>query len=302
MLGMLRNLPFFAASVTVHITILAILFSKPDPNELKEPSDGEHIVEVELIKDVERLLVERSIISTEQPDLQKELVVQHSSVRDPVPIMSIQRLRENTERNREMTHRREDFADPLNRTIITNKKVSKSDTIKEERIQKERKELFAKEGSLSVRILYSNSDIPDINIKDRKMLTAGLSDVESTGDRQLQSASLNIISDSGPSSTHSSRVILEKRLERDVELARILIQEKANRLVPVVYQKKLMEKRKRTAIVELILTQSGYVSHHNILKSTGLKEMDIAIRAILHLGEPYIYIPHPINIELTFLE
>ncbi|MCX7943019.1 MAG: hypothetical protein N2746_00710 [Deltaproteobacteria bacterium] len=94
----------------------------------------------------------------------------------------------------------------------------------------------------------------------------------------------------------------EISVKQDYELVRRMIEEKANRFVPIVYQKKLMEKKRRTAIVEIILNEKGYVFSHIIKKSTGIKEMDKSINAILHLAEPYLYVPKPVDIELVFYE
>lgn len=280
----MRNLPFFVLSMSIHLIALMLITLKFDIDVVKKIVSDKSIVEVELVKDI-RVSV-NSVINKISEKSDSPKIVRENPKEESKGELSIKNIDLKTS------------VKVLFDENVPDKSIYKSENIIKERVRENRKEptlltkiLYVEKGDIKNEFIKSSTN-PELSSKEEvKYESSNPFDMKislKTSDQLAIKENVGSISDVS--------------LTQDYDLVRRLIEEKANRFVPIVYQKKLQEKKKRTAVVELVLEESGYVRNHIIKKSTGLIEMDKCIRAILHLGEPYVFISRPIDIELVFYE
>lgn len=281
----MKKSPFFFASVIVHLTILALITLKLNAEILKQLINKTNIIEVEMIKPAENKTTLISAI--EYKDAIKEERKLFFS--------------------KNITPEKEDSLKPIKSEIKMNNSINTKSIIPEQRITNtnsktaSNSEKNSNDAKLDTKILYKINSSPDISINKEEKPKESINTKEDSS-KVIKYASLGLTISNDNKTQQISDITSEQTFSQDYEIARRIIEEKANRFVPVIYQKKLLEKKKRTALVEMIINKNGYVNSHIIKKSTGLQNMDRSIRAILHLAEPYIYVPRPVNIELIFYE
>jgi outer membrane biosynthesis protein TonB len=279
----LSKSPFFLASILVHMGIFYLLSFLLIDDIIKRNEVRDKVIDVELIK-IENP-AKNSIIenNTQRPTF---VTVRDSNLKDP------------DERVEKSVAIKEIATDDIN----TKSNIFEGFITSKTKIARQKGDNQGSSPSIVSRIIYRDDPKPDIKKPTDGRLLAHLSFQDKSPLSEVSKSSPDIQKSRDFHKSDVSPTFSEQNLKQDYELARLFIQEKANRFVPVVYQKRLLEKKKRTAIVEVVLQKQGYVESHRILKSTGLVEMDNSIRAILHLAEPYIYVPTPVSIELIFLE
>ncbi len=288
MSGFIRNMPFFAASVGIHILLLMLITLKLNADLIKRFLDSEKVIEVELIQ-------KNAIRSAESvTDFIKEKSDMPEIVKtEPVKVFSEKFYVKNIDLKSDVK-------------ILYKEKIADKNIVRSENVVKEVLTKNYEEPSVKAKILYYEKTDSDIKKDFNKSSNNSETSVKKGNPEEsidssygqkvaLRTSDFSAVSD-------SAKYLADMAMSQNYELVRRLIEEKANRFVPVMYQKKLLEKKKRTAIVEIVLGENGYVSNHIIKKSTGLAEMDKSIKAILHLAEPYVYVPRPVDIELVFYE
>lgn len=274
--------PFFVASILVHLTIFYLFSLNFDRDIISKQVDTNRVIDVQLI-DREQIAKD-SIVEyhTENPK-QQTIQTTRTQEREDKEISVI--VQKKTQDN-----------------INTNNTIPERNTNIKQQIQRETAKSESQGPTIVSKIIFRESTNPDIKKPTEKRLLASLSTGKASPVDETSKSTLGLQESNESYKTDILPILSEQNLKQDYEMARMFIEEKANRFVPVIYQRKLLEKKKKTAVVEVVLQKNGYVESHKILKSTGIAEMDKSIRAILHLAEPYIYIPRPVSIELIFLE
>ncbi|MGB9599089.1 MAG: hypothetical protein ACP5QK_06480 [Myxococcota bacterium] len=280
-----RKSPFFIASIVVHLIIFALITLRLNAEIIKEFFRQNTIIEVEVIKSINESNPLKSVIDYRDTIREDSKL----SISKDIEVKREDRLKSQISETKSTNY--------LNlKPTIPERKI-----IKAENNKKANPESDNREATITSRILYRLKSNPDIKIKGSEMLKNSIKVAEKSHMSE-QESSLRVVTSKINEQRAPSKDFSEQLLSQDYELVRRMIEEKANKFVPVIYQKKLLEKKKRTAIVEMTLSENGYVNSHIIRKSTGIGEMDRSIRAILHLAEPYVYVPKPVNIELIFYE
>ncbi|MCX7957583.1 MAG: hypothetical protein N3B13_00860, partial [Deltaproteobacteria bacterium] len=236
----LRKSPFFLASVIIHLIILMLITLRLDSEILKNSLRNIKFVEVELIKQKTREDSFRSVIEYKAVNESKH----------------INAASEATNRNT-WEKSKNTMSSALAVNIITKNRLSeKKVVLKESNL---RNNPIKSDGDAMVvsRILYvKRSDTefmvknvadvkPQMNIeakdlKDRYEANPVNSGI-STDNSHTAFNAYTAFNNNSPSFSE------EMSVSQDYEIVRRMIEEKVNRFVPLIYQKKLLEKKKRTA-------------------------------------------------------
>ncbi len=278
-----RQIPFFLASIGIHIVVFALFSLRLDMDMVEKFIRDQSIIEVKLMDKAKTEEASRSIVEYKNNEhTQKELIYFKSENRDNVIgefYKSDYRINIHL----------------MNKRSIPEKNIKESaNRIKEKGINND------KTATLTTHILYLEKGRPDINIDHTQKNTGNVmqQDYRDNWIKQDPGIEYQYSDNKNKDILADSKTVLKQ----DYEMVRRLIEEKANKFVPIVYKRKLLEKKKRIALVQMIINHSGYVNNHILLKSTGLVEMDRSIHAILHLAEPYVFFPRPVDIEIVFYE
>ncbi len=91
------------------------------------------------------------------------------------------------------------------------------------------------------------------------------------------------------------------RTRQDRQYVIAQIAERIRRMMPLVYwdSARKNELLGRTQ-VRFRMNSGGYVAVMEVLRSSGDAHVDAASRTVLHLAEPYVFVPGWIELELAF--
>ncbi len=92
-----------------------------------------------------------------------------------------------------------------------------------------------------------------------------------------------------------------QRLHQDRERAIEQIERRIRRTMPMVYwNTSRKDQLVGRAVVRFRLNNGGYVASYELVASSGDLEVDKASRTVLHLAEPYMYVPGWVELSLAF--
>ena len=91
---------------------------------------------------------------------------------------------------------------------------------------------------------------------------------------------------------------LREGLEVAARIGQIL--GKVRRITPWMYEAHRSAGLSGTAIITMKLNKRGYIERLFFHTKTGTRELDVTAQAIIHMGEPYPYVPQELAIEIKF--
>lgn len=93
----------------------------------------------------------------------------------------------------------------------------------------------------------------------------------------------------------------KQSLTQDREAVLEMIRRRIAKTMPLVFWDPTQRGQQLgRATVRFRMTRGGYVSAYELVRSSGDLEMDEAAHTVLHLAEPYVYVPGWIELALTF--